>query len=415
MHRVRVEGPLRDVTEWEWTFLLKPHQVKIDAAAWNFTGVRADGVPEQQIFFARKQKSTAGAASYDRTDLQSIVAIHRQVELGLIWQVRTKVVRLSPVGKAVTLRIPLLPGENVLTSNAVVKDGYIDVRLGAQEESTGWESNLEVTPTLKLATRVGDPWVERWDLEASPVWNVTLSGLAPIFEARNPALVPVWQPWPGEGVELAISRPDAIAGATVTVNRGIHEISLGARQRVSKLSLSLRCSLGEDFLIGLPADAEITSLTLNAKEIPVRKDGARVIIPLRPGDQTVAMVWKINRDLGGRAQVEDVRLPVESANVSTSITIPPNRLTLWANGPQMGPAVRFWGILVCSLIAAVALGRLGRSPLRTFEWMLLIIGLTQVPLPAALLVVGWLFYLAWRGQEAFQLITPWLYNVCKCC
>ncbi len=106
VHRVRVEGLLPDVTEWEWTFLLKPHQVKIDAAAWNFTGVRADGVPEQQIFFARKQKSTAGAASYDRTDLQSIVAIHRQIELGLIWQVRTKIVRLSPAGKAVTLRHP---------------------------------------------------------------------------------------------------------------------------------------------------------------------------------------------------------------------------------------------------------------------------------------------------------------------
>src|SRR5262249_11777373 len=199
---------------------------------------------------------------YDRSDLQSIVVIQRQLELGLVWQVHNKVSRLSPVGKAITLHIPLLPGENVISANAVVKDGFIDLRLGAQEESATWESNLEVTPKIKLATRVGDPWVERWDLEASPVWNVKLSGLPPIFEPQNPALVPVWQPWPGESVELAVSRPEAIAGATVTVNRATHEIFLGDRQRTSRLTLSLRCSLGEDFLVEVPAAAEITSLTL---------------------------------------------------------------------------------------------------------------------------------------------------------
>src|SRR5262249_25717957 len=161
---------------------------------------------------------------------------------------------------------------------------------------------------------------------------------------QNPALVPVWQPWPGESVELAISRPEAIAGATVTVNRATHEITLGARQRSSRLTLMLRCSLGEDFLVELPAAAEITSLTLAGKEIPVRKDGARVIIPLRPGDFAVVIAWKTNMDLSPRAQAELVKLPVDVANASTIINIAPSRLTLWAQGPRVGPAVRFWGI-----------------------------------------------------------------------
>ena len=56
---------------------------------------------------------------------------------------RTSVTRLSPAGKAVALRVPLLPGENVLSSNAVVKEGFIEVRLGANEEFT-WESGLAV-------------------------------------------------------------------------------------------------------------------------------------------------------------------------------------------------------------------------------------------------------------------------------
>ena len=410
VHRVHVEGTLADLTEWEWTFLLKPRQVKIDAPGWTFSGVRPDGVPEPQVFFALKQKAAAGQASYERQDLQSVAVIDRSLELGLVWQVRTTVTRLSPVGKAVALRVPLLPGENVLSSNATVRDGFIDVRLGAQEPSFTWESGLPVTPALPLATRAEDTWVERWHLVASPIWNVTLAGLAPTFEPGNPDLVPVWQPWPGESVALTISRPEAIAGATVTVSRATHRITLGRRQRVSQLELNLRCSLGEDFLIDLPAEAEITSLTHSGKAIPVRKDGARLIVPLRPGEQSVAVGWKVNTELQFHATAGEVRLPVESANVSTTITVPEDRWVLWAHGPTRGPAVRFWGILAISLLAALALGRAARSPLRTLEWMLLVIGLTQVPLPAAMIVVGWFFALAWRGDAAFLRLKNGTFN-----
>ncbi|MBV9656529.1 MAG: hypothetical protein JO295_00310, partial [Verrucomicrobia bacterium] len=431
VHRVHVEGLLADVTEWEWTFPLKPRQVKIDAPGWTFTGVRPDGVPEAQVFFSRQQKTAAAGggggaaeAAYDRNDLQSIAVVERQLEIGLVWQVSTTVTRLSPVGKAIALRVPLLPGENVLTSNAVVRDGFIEVRLGAQETAFTWESGLAMTDHLTLATRAADTWVERWRLVISPVWNLALSGLAPVFEADAPQpvtsnstiaaaggdLIPIWQPWPGESVELTLSRPEAIAGATVTVLRGTHEISLGSRQRVSKLDLALRSSLGEDFLVDLPADAEVTSLTHNGRSLPARKDSNRLIVPLRPGEQAVSIGWKINAPLGVRARVEEVQLPVESANLTTVLTVPADRWALWTDGPRQGPVVRFWGILVCSLLAAFALSRVRLSPLRLWEWTLLVIGLTQVPLPAALFVVGWLFFLAWRGQESFARRRVWEHN-----
>ena len=391
-------------------FLFKPRQVRIEAPGWTFSGVRADGVPEAQVFFALKQKAAAGAAGYDRPDLQTIFVIGRHLELGLIWRIRTTVTRLSPEGKAAALRVPLLPGENVLSANAVVKDGFIEVRLGAEEQEASWESGLAVVPAIVAATRADDTWVERWHLVVSPVWNVAVSGLPPVFDQGNTELVPMWQPWPGESMTLTISRPPAIAGATMTVSRGTHTIALGKRQRVSKLDLSLQCSLGEDFLVELPADAEITTLAHGDQAIPVRKDGGKLVIPVRPGEQIVSIGWKTNFELGSRAQAGEVRLPVESANIQTIITVPGNRWVLWAHGPQRGPAVRFWGILLCSLLAAVALGRIGKSPLHTIEWMLLVIGLTQVPLPAALTVIGWLFVIAWRGDVSFQRLGNVSYN-----
>ena len=57
------------------------------------------------------------------------------------------------------------------------------------------------------------------------------------------------------------------------------------------------------------------------------------------------------------------------------------------------------------------LGRLAASPLSVPEWILLGIGLTQVSLPAAVLVVGWLFYLSWRGSESFNRLPALGFNV----
>ncbi|MGA9578985.1 MAG: hypothetical protein WBV90_15340 [Terrimicrobiaceae bacterium] len=410
-HRVRVEGLLADVDEWAWSFQLKPHRIAIEAPDWTVSGIRPDGVPEQQIFFVLKQKTTSGEGGYDRQDLQTAVAVERNLELGLVWQVRSKVTRLSPDGKAIALRVPLLSGENVLTANAIVREGFIEVRLGANESELTWEGELPVTDRIKLTTRADDSWVERWQVVASPVWNLIISGLSPTFQPENPELIPVWHPWPGEGVELAVSRPEAVPGATVTVSRAAHEIALGKRQRVSRLDLSLQSSLGEDFLVKLPAEAEVTSLTRNGEGIPVRKDGTKVVVPLRPGEQTVSLGWKVNTPLGVRAQAGEVRLPVQSANCNTSISVPANRWILWAEGPLLGPAVRFWSILVCALLAAWVLGRISLSPLRSFEWMLLAIGLTQVPLPAALAVIGWLFFLGWRGRASFLRLPSWSYNL----
>lgn len=411
VHRVNVEGTLANLTEWQWTYQLRPRHVTIDAPGWQVSGVRPGGIPEAQVFFTRVQKATAGVANYDRPNLQSAAGVERQLELGLIWQLRTTVSRLSPVGTAVSLRIPLLPNENVITSHAVMKDGFMEVRLGAKQKEFSWQSELEVVPELTLTTRAHDTWVERWSLVASPVWNVALSGLAPTFEAGNAGLVPVWKPWPGEKVVLQITRPEAVAGATVTVGRANHEITLGKRQRASSLQLSLRCSLGEDYLIALPADAQTTSLTRNGTALPIRKEGNTVIVPLKPGEQDVSLQWKSDLPLVVRTRTQNVSLPGESSNLNTSIHVPDDRWVLWTHGPLRGPAVRFWGVLLGAWITAWVLGQLARSPLRTHEWMLLSIGLTQIPLPMALIVIGWLFFLVWRGSPSFLRQSPWRHNL----
>jgi hypothetical protein len=59
----------------------------------------------------------------------------------------------------------------------------------------------------------------------------------------------------------------------------------------------------------------------------------------------------------------------------------------------------FWSYLVVIILAALGLGRLTSTPLRTRHWLLLGLGLTQIHPLAALTVVGWFLVLGQRKEN----------------
>ena len=123
VHEVVASGLLGDSGNWEWTFLLKPKYVTINAAGWKISGVSDDGVPDSQVFFIKEQPVSDDLAAYDRTDFNPIVVVDRYLEIGLVSRLRSTVTRLSEPGKAISLQVPLLDDEGVLTSNREVMDG----------------------------------------------------------------------------------------------------------------------------------------------------------------------------------------------------------------------------------------------------------------------------------------------------
>src|SRR6185503_18518504 len=90
----------------------------------------------------------------------------------------------------------------------------------------------------------------------------------------------------------------------------------------------------------------------------------------------------------------DVGAPV--VNATLDLVMPQDRWTLFVNGPLMGPAVLFWGLLTVFLLVSIALGRVHTTPLAWYHWFLLSIGLTQVPIAMAMIVIAWLLMLGWR-------------------
>jgi hypothetical protein len=62
-----------------------------------------------------------------------------------------------------------------------------------------------------------------------------------------------------------------------------------------------------------------------------------------------------------------------------------------------------WSYVLMLVGAAWILVRIPKNPLRVWQWALLGVGLTQVPVAVALVVAAWFFLMAYRG--AFEI--PW--------
>ncbi|HYS77870.1 MAG TPA: hypothetical protein VEO94_03465 [Candidatus Dormibacteraeota bacterium] len=400
-HQVLMEGPLPDRETVQVPLPLKPHRVTARAQGYRVEGVHDDGLPEDSLQLVRLSGRNHGPAStLEPAALPPFVRVERELTLGLKWQVETRVARLTPPGSAVLLQVPLLAGESVTTAEVRVEGGKALVSLGPLATQAGWTSSL--APADRLALRAPDAvaWVEIWRAAVSPIWHVEAQGIPVIHVPDQPGpRVREWRPWPGESVSLAVSRPEGLTGRTLTIDTAALALSPGRRATDATLNVTIRSSRGAQHALSLPENAELQSVAINGAAQPIRQEGRLVTLPIVPGRQEVRLVWRQNSGVRGLFKGPEVRLGTASVNAAVSIAMPADRWTLFLGGPRLGPAVLFWGLLIVSLLASLALGRSRLTPLRGRHWFLLSLGLTQVPVWIPIVIAAWLFGLGWRREK----------------
>ena len=187
-------------------------------------------------------------------------------------------------------------------------------------------------------------------------------------------------------------------GPQVTIDRSTLSVVPGQRAVDSELQLEIRASRGQQHRLQLPAAAELRSVTIDGKTQPVRQSGREVVIPVRPGAQTVVLAWREAHQLGWHFETPSVDLGLASVNHAVSVQMPRDRWSLFLAGPLLGPAVLFWSALLVIGLLAFGLSRTKLTPLGMLQWTLLGIGLTQVPLSGAVPVVLWLLALGVRER-----------------
>ena len=94
-----------------------------------------------------------------------------------------------------------------------------------------------------------------------------------------------------------------------------------------------------------------------------------------------------------------VDLGQDSVNTDLSVGLGQDRWVLFVMGPSMGPAVLFWGVLVVMGLLSLGLGKIALTPLKSRHWFLLLLGLSQMPMASAGLVIAWLMLLGWRAHQ----------------
>ncbi len=401
VHDVLLRGVLPPRSRVQIALPLQPRFTELAAVdAWGVEGLRDNGLVEAQLQLTRVQQGAATMREdpFEHTELPPFVRVERTLELGLDWSVSTRIVRVVRGGGAVVLKVPLLAGESVITAGVEVEDDAVLVNIPRGRQSMAWRSVLAKADSIAFTAPGTTSWSETWRLRAGPIWHATLAGIAPVHHrGEGDRWLSEWRPWPGESIAIAVVRPQGISGQTLTIDSSVIQVTPGKRATETTLDIHLRSSKGGQYTMRLPPEAALQEVKLNGVPQPIRAEQGVLTLPITPGPQQVAIAWRHNTGVQSVFTTPSVDLATPSINHEIKLSLGNDRWTLLTFGPRLGPAVLFWSLLAALLIVAVGLARVPITPLKTHEWLLLVIGLSQV-FPFAVVVVIWLIALGLRER-----------------
>ncbi|MFH1467501.1 MAG: hypothetical protein ABIO70_24160 [Pseudomonadota bacterium] len=399
VHRLEVRGPLPVADSLTLTLGLQPKRAAwAGSTGWSLDGLHDDGTAERTVQLTRTLPSSATEAAAQ--ELTPWLTVRRFLDLGIPWRVRTEVERVGGSDAPLSLLVPVLEGEAVTDETLQVQDGRVRVSLDRNRSLVSWVSTLEVREGLALTAPEGVAWTESWVLSCSPVFRCEHSGLVPLSHSEGGVWAPTWLPWPGEQVSIAVSRPEAVPGQTVTIDQARLDWTPGRRLGEGSLGLVLRTSQGGQQAITLPAGARLQQVLIDGTERPLQLRDHKVWLPLRPGAQAVRLTWQQEQKPGLISRVPAVDLGSPAVNVGVVMHAPQERCVLGVIGPAWGPVPLFWTYVLVVLVAAPLLARLPWTTLRAWQWALLGLGMTQVPIICPALVVGWFVLVGFRARRA---------------
>lgn len=413
VHVLRVQGQLISAERNLLAFPLKPYQLTTEIRGWNLEGVHTNGAFERQLQLIRISPAAQSEEErYGDLRFDPFLQVQRRLILGLNWQVETTVSRISPADNAILVEIPILPGESVTTPGIRVSDQRVQLHMNAPQTERTWQSSLDMVPEIQLRAPSADAlWSETWILDASPVWHVETKGIPVLHMQNNEGLwKPTWLPWPEEEVQLAITRPEQVEGATMTVQQTRLHLTPGRRMTHYSLEAQVRCSLGDVFSVQLPPHSEPENLTIDGQSQPFNTAEDSVRFTLAPGSHDIDFQWQHHAHMGLFFKVPVVSIGRPGINHHVQLSLPRDRWVLLLGGGDVGPVVLFWPFLMALLLVSYALSTIPYVPLKSWQWFLLGLGLTQVHVTVIALVFGWMIALGARKHYAAR-ITPLAFNI----
>ncbi len=402
---VAVKGP---VVGHNLTLTLgaRPRSVRVTADGWDVDGVNESGSVEGSLRFHKRARPTEPDTTTTRLSLPSWLLITRTFQFGANWSISTHVERVGPAGSPIVERFRLLPTEQVTRADVVVENGEAVLSLGLDQTALDFDSVLDESEKITLVAQKRPHLSERWVVQCGPIWSCTTAGIAPDQHQNEGHWEPRFTPWPGDEVEVALVRPEPAGGESLTIDQALLDVHPGTRLLKATLTADLRSSSRNLLEVGIPEAAEVQELLLDGKPHALQNTQGSVELSIDPGQHDLQLSWQEPSTKSLVFVVPKVKLSVEGTNVRVNVHVPEDRWLLGVlRGPTWGPAILLWGYVLFIIVVAVfVLGRIPDTPLTYWQWILLGLGLTQVPAPVAVLIASWFFVIAyaprWRPKSA---------------
>ncbi len=408
-HSVELSGPVAAVDSLEIPFPTPPRVIEASSDAWFVAGIKDRRLLSGSLQLTRLQSEGDGdaAARWESSRFPAFARIERTIALDLDWSVTTTMVRVAPAQGALTLEVPLLPGEAVLSEDFTVTDGRVLVSMNPSQNAVSWRTNLPRTSPLELTAAATSSWSEIWRVGVGSIWHAEFSGIPETENSGGDigARVAEFHPRGGESLTIVATRPEASSGSSLAFDSVELSVEHGSRSSTVNLALEYRSTNGAQHTLTLPEGAEVTEVYIDGELEPLRADNQELTVPILPGEHNIEVTWRSEGDVSMRSQTPLIDIGAQASNIALNVDLPANRWLIATSGPKLGPAVLYWSELLVLLLFALILSRVGLTPLKSWHWLLLGLGFSTFNWPVLGIVVVWL--LACGAREKWQSDVSW--------
>jgi hypothetical protein len=395
VHRISLSYQIGEADTISLRFTLRPQRVTFAGQGWSLDGVDDARALGDSIALHRTRVASEGNGAPVAQSFPPYVRLTRKLSLGVDWTVENTVERIAPSDGGFSISLSLLPGEHPLGEGLLVTDGRINITFNASSGAVSWTSRIDHTATLSLkAPDLGDH-AEVWTIDAAPMWHVDAKGV-PTSDSDDGQL---YQPLPGEVLQLAFSQPAAVKGDSLAFDDVQSSSAVGKRATETTLVMQARSTRGGEHAITLPAGAELLEAKRDGEPVNLAVRDGKLSLPLLPGAHQFTVRLREPNGVAASVHTPPLALNAPVANVNLALNLPQDRWVLWTWGPTNGPAVLYWSQLIVLLLVAWLLARFAPTPLRFHHWLLLGLGFSAFAWSAYALVVLWLILLGLRGRS----------------
>lgn len=417
-HSIAMTGSIANLERFEISLPLKPAQLTTNTSdEWQISGLVNGQIARGSLGFDRKVATTTKDETLKPAAAKPFVSITRTLTFDQEWRMYTTVTRKAPERGGFSIDVPLLENEAVLNEDITIVSasdasfGKAALVFGRSDQQIRWTSQMQPQSQLTLTAPPSLDRVESWTLQPSNFWHVDYSGLNPVGDSAERS-GPTFQPLAGESLSLSLTKTTPVPGATVTISKVDHTTTIGARQQRQTLQMQTLASQGGTLAVKLSAtDNKLVSVTINGRDEPISLIDNVLPLPITPGNTSYQISWLENTPRSGLFTISPATLAYPASNVSTNVEMSRDRWVLLLGGPELGPGILLWGMVLVALILALLIARIPGLPFTATDAALLSLGLSLANLPATLLVAVWVIALRFRGEIVVSLPQQWLKNL----